>query len=187
MGVTSSGLDLEDAVVNGEDGYIKSTTAQIENENITFASGLFVETVSDGSSGRFIDDTQNIQTSNGTSILSGLTLRVIEIGWHSDDSICNWFAQVSFGGFLHFRQNHRRDFFGEESFLLILIANLDLWFTVNADNIEGPMFHISLNGGIIEFATNQTLSIEDGICGIHSDLIFGCISNKTFSVGEGNI
>lgn len=38
---------------------------------------------------RLIDDSHNIQTSDGSSILSGLALGIIEVGRNSDHSMCN--------------------------------------------------------------------------------------------------
>jgi len=40
MSITSSGFDFEDTIFNGEDGYIKSTTTKIEDEDITFTTNL---------------------------------------------------------------------------------------------------------------------------------------------------
>lgn len=49
------------------------------------------------------------------------------------------------------------------------------------------MFHIGLNISIIESTTNKTFGVEDGVCGVHSDLVFGSITDKTFGVSECNI
>lgn len=44
---------------------------------------------------RLIDDSHHIQTSNGSSILGGLTLGIIEVGRNSDHSMCNLRKQVT--------------------------------------------------------------------------------------------
>ncbi|KAF8218996.1 hypothetical protein L208DRAFT_1344712 [Tricholoma matsutake] len=38
---------------------------------------LFIQTVSDGSGDRFVDDTQNLKTGDGAGILDRLPLRII--------------------------------------------------------------------------------------------------------------
>merc|ERR1711899_391756 len=82
MGVTSGGLDLKDALLNGQDGHIKGATSEIEDENVTLSgSFLLVQTIGDGGSGGLVDDTENIETSDDTRVLGGLSLRVIEVGW----------------------------------------------------------------------------------------------------------
>ena len=53
MSVTSCVLYLKDAILNCEDGDVKSTTTKIENEHISFASFLLlVKAISNGSNGR---------------------------------------------------------------------------------------------------------------------------------------
>lgn len=38
---------------------------------------------------RLVDDSHNIQSSNGSSILGGLALGIIEVGRNSDHSMCD--------------------------------------------------------------------------------------------------
>ena len=86
MSVTVGGLDFENTFFNSKKGYIKSTTSKIEDQNISLLSVLFIETISDGSSSRLINNSENVETRDGTSILSCLSLRVIEISRDCYDS-----------------------------------------------------------------------------------------------------
>lgn len=52
---------------------------------------------------------------------------------------------------------------------------------------ERPMFHIRLDDRVIELSSYKSLSIEDSIVWIFGCLVFGCISDKSFSVSEANI
>ena len=52
MGITSSGLYFENSLLNSKKGYIESSSAMIEDENVTFTGNFLVETVSDRSSRR---------------------------------------------------------------------------------------------------------------------------------------
>jgi len=65
MGITSSGLDLEDTFFNCQKGDIESSSSKIENENIAFAGDFLIKAIRDSRSGRFIDD----------SLIIRLTLR----------------------------------------------------------------------------------------------------------------
>ncbi|PAV57761.1 hypothetical protein WR25_11381 [Diploscapter pachys] len=78
MSVSSSGLDFEDAIFDGQDGHIESTTAKIEDEHIALAVTLLIQSVGDSSSSRLVDDTEHVQSSDSSSILGSLTLRVVE-------------------------------------------------------------------------------------------------------------
>jgi hypothetical protein len=44
---------------------------------------LAVKTISNGSSSGLVDDTENIETRDGTSILSGETLGIVEVSGYA--------------------------------------------------------------------------------------------------------
>ena len=79
VGVTSGGLDGKDTSLDGKKRDIEGTTTEIENENGLLLLGLGVETVGDGSGSGLVDDTQNLETGDGTSVLGSETLRVVEV------------------------------------------------------------------------------------------------------------
>ena len=80
MGVARGGLDGEDTTRDVQEGDIESSSTEIEDEDVLLGLGLTVETVGDGGSGGLVDDTENLETSDGTSILGGETLGVVEVG-----------------------------------------------------------------------------------------------------------
>ena len=122
VGVTGSSLDLEDTLLNGQNGDIESSTSEIEDKNVLLTLGLLVETVGDGGGGRLVDDSENLKTSNDTSILGSLSLRVVEVGGDGDDSLGNGSTEVSLGGLLHLDKDHGRDlFWGLEKSAIIVM------------------------------------------------------------------
>lgn len=54
-------------------------------------------------------------------------------------------------------------------------------------DLEGEMLDIRLDLGVLVPATNEALSIEDGVGGVHGDLVLGRIADETFRVREGDI
>ena len=57
VSVSGSGLDLEDALLNRQDGDIKGAATKIEDENIALLrSLLLVQTVRNGSRSGLVDD-----------------------------------------------------------------------------------------------------------------------------------
>ncbi|KAJ6635558.1 hypothetical protein Bhyg_14144 [Pseudolycoriella hygida] len=166
----------DDRVLFARSHAVRATT-KIENQHVAFTNGFFVQTISNGSGCRFIDDTKNVHTGNCSSVFGGLTLRIIEVRGYCNDGIGHSLAQISFGCFLHLGQYHGTNFFWEEGLLLILVSHFDFRFRLKVAHFEWPMFHISLNDGIVEFTANQTFSIEDGVRWIHGNLIFGGITN----------
>mmetsp|Transcript_10085 Transcript_10085/g.24476 ORF Transcript_10085/g.24476 Transcript_10085/m.24476 type:complete len:106 (+) Transcript_10085:1476-1793(+) len=105
MGVTSCRLYLEDPFFDGKERHVKSTASKIENEYILFIS-LLIQSISDGGSRGFINDSENIETRNRSSILSCLTLRVVKVSWYSYNSILDFLAKVSLGNIFHLGKNH---------------------------------------------------------------------------------
>jgi len=78
MGVTSGGQNFEDTVVDGEKGNIEGSSSEIVNDDLGFTA-LLVETVGDGGGGRLVDDTEDLETGDGSGILGGLALSVVEV------------------------------------------------------------------------------------------------------------
>jgi hypothetical protein len=80
VGITVGGKYLKDTIVNGEEGDIEGSSAEIENEDVGLPTRL-VHTVGDGGGGGFVDDTFDLESGDGTGILGGLALSIVEVGW----------------------------------------------------------------------------------------------------------
>jgi len=188
MGVTSGGLDFEDTVFNGENGNIESAAAHIEDEDVALAGSLLVKTVGNGRGGGFVDDTKDVETSDGTGILGGLTLGIVEIGRDRDDGIGDGAAQVGLGGLLHLGENHGGDLLGMELLVFAHVVNADQRLLGSARfELERPQFHVGLDILVGKLTTDQTLGVEDGVGGVARNLIFGGIPDQTFGVGESHV
>jgi hypothetical protein len=68
VSITCGCLNGEHTASDVEERDIEGTTAEIENKHVLLLLGLLVETVSNSSGGGFVDDTEDVKTSNGTSI-----------------------------------------------------------------------------------------------------------------------
>jgi hypothetical protein len=112
VGVTGGGLDLEDTLLNGQEGDIESSSTEIEDEDVPLTGGLLVETVGDGGSSGLVDDTEDVQATDGTSVLGGLTLGVVEVSGDGDDGVGDGTTEVRLGGLPHLGQDHGGDFLG---------------------------------------------------------------------------
>lgn len=83
VSITSSGLYGKDTTSDVEKGDIESSSTEIEDENVLLGFALLVKTIGNGSSGGLVDNTQDVKSSDGTSILGGKTLRVVKVGWNT--------------------------------------------------------------------------------------------------------
>lgn len=149
---------------------------------------MFIETISNSSSSRLINNTENVETRDGTSIFSCLSLRVIEISRHSYDSWFNWLTKISLCNFLHFNKDHRRNLFSLEFFCFTFVFYNNHRFIISSwFNFERPELNVSLDCSIWKFTTYKSLSIEDGIKRVSSSLIFSRITNKTLVFSESYV
>mmetsp|Transcript_42227 Transcript_42227/g.54375 ORF Transcript_42227/g.54375 Transcript_42227/m.54375 type:complete len:212 (-) Transcript_42227:124-759(-) len=187
MGITSSGFYLKDTFLNGEKRDIEGSAPQIEDEHVLFIAFL-VKTVCNSSSGRLVDDTKTVQSSNGCSILGCLTLSIIEVSWYGDHSVLHFFANVSLSDLFHLGENHGTDLFRSKRLLFAFEVHNNGWFAASArNNLEWPMFHVRLDSLIGELAANQSLCIEHGVGCVHCNLILCSITNETLSVIECHV
>ena len=102
VGVTGGGLNGEDTALDVEEGNIEGTTTKIVDEHVALLAGLAgAETVGNGGSGRLVDDTEDVEAGDGTSVLGGLTLVVVEVGGDGDDGLLDLLAKLGLGNLLH--------------------------------------------------------------------------------------
>ena len=66
VGVTSSGLYGKDTSGNVEERNIECSSTQIEDQYVLLGGRLGVETVGNGGSSGLVDDSENLETSDGT-------------------------------------------------------------------------------------------------------------------------
>ncbi len=71
MGVPSRGFDLEDALLNGQNGDVEGAAAQVEDENVALAGDalLLVQAVGDGGGGGLVDDAEDVEAGDDAGIL----------------------------------------------------------------------------------------------------------------------
>mmetsp|Transcript_19946 Transcript_19946/g.28113 ORF Transcript_19946/g.28113 Transcript_19946/m.28113 type:complete len:145 (-) Transcript_19946:350-784(-) len=129
MSVTVRRQHFEDTIVDCEERHIESTTTQIEYENSLLAL-CFVKTVRNGSRSWLVDDSHNVEASDGTSILGGLTLSIVEVGWDGHNGVSHFLAKVRLGDLLHLRENHSRDFFSGEHLVCSVNLDHDVWLAI---------------------------------------------------------
>ena len=103
MGVTICCDYFKDAIVNSEKGDIKGSTTKVKHQDILL-SFLLIQTISNSSSSRLIDDTHDSETRNSSSIFCGLTLSIVEVGRYRDDSMCDFLAKIGLSNFLNKKQ-----------------------------------------------------------------------------------
>jgi len=189
--VASRRLDFEDALFDGQQGHIKGTTTEIENQNVLFRTvGLIslVQTVRNGRSRRLVDDAQAVQARDDGGVLGRLTLGIVKVRRHGDDGVLHVLTQVRFRNFSHLDQNHGRNLLRGEllRFAVKLDANHRLVRVARLDG-ERPILDVRLHRRFGELATDQTLGVEHGVLRVHRRLVLRRVPDETFAVREGDV
>ena len=190
--VSSRGLHLKNAVVNCEQRNVKRAASQVKNQNVELAFAvafaLFVQAVRNRRRRGLVNDAQHVQPRNGASVFGGLALPVVEIRGHGDDRIRHRGAQIALRNFLHFRQNHGRNFLRRKCFLLALEFHLHVRLAaVLGNHLERPMLHVGLNGGVVYFTADEALRIKNGVLRVHADLVLRCIADEALRIRECHV
>ena len=183
--LSSSGLDSEDTALDVKKGDIESSSTEIVDENVALIVGLSgTETVGDSGGGRLVDDTENVEASNGTSVLGGLPLVVVEVGGDGDDGLLDLLAELGLGNLLHLDEDHGGDFLGRESLGLVEVFDLDLGGSIVIDDLERPGLDVLLDGGVIESAADKTPEIVVRQCSsVRSFAVSTHLTSKTVLMG----
>ena len=179
MGVTVGGLNIEDTFINGEDGDIEGTTTEIEDEDVTFAGVLLVETVRNSGSGGLVDDSENLHAGDGTGILGGLSLGIVEVSGHSDNGVVDLSTEVSLSGLLHLSEDEGTNL----GWRILLATSLNPRVTiVGLDDLVRQVSHVLLRDLVIESTTDETLGGEEGVLWVLHGLALSDITNVTGAV-----
>jgi hypothetical protein len=177
VSVTVGGLDLEDTSLDLKNRDIKSTTTQIVNSDDVVSS--LVKTVSESGSGGLVDDTENVETSDLTSVLGSLTLRVVEVSGDGDDSILNVLAHVGLGGLLHLSKDETSNL-GRRVFLSL---GLEPGITVGVlDDLVWDLLDIALDLSVGELSADETLGCEESVLGVDDSLALGGDTDETLAL-----
>ena len=182
VGVTVGRLDLENTLLDLQNGDIESTTTKIVDGDNTV--GLLLKTVGKSGGSRLVNDTENVQTSDLTGVLGGLTLGVVEVGGNSDNSVLNGLAEVVLGSLLHLVEDETTNL-GRR---VLLATSLNPGIAVGVlDDLVGNLLDVTLDLGVGELATDETLGGEESVLGVDNGLTLGGNTDQTLTVlGESN-
>mmetsp|Transcript_30534 Transcript_30534/g.65782 ORF Transcript_30534/g.65782 Transcript_30534/m.65782 type:complete len:637 (+) Transcript_30534:186-2096(+) len=188
MRVASCGLHLEDAVLDLQERHVESAPTHVVDEHELGVLALCIQAVGQGCCCGFIDDSDHVQTTDGTCILGCLSLRVVEIGRNSDDSILHWMPKEGLGSVLHLLENHGRNLLWVKFLGLPFVLDLDHWFSISPrHHLEGPVLQVSLQSWVVVLSTNHPLCVIHSVGWVSGSLALGCITNEPLVLCESNI
>jgi len=96
---------LEHSVVDRQHRHVERAASQIEDQDVLLAPFL-IKTVGDRSRSGFVDDAQYVKAGDGSSVLGGLALGIVEVGGARHNSVLNLAAQVRLCSLLHLGEHH---------------------------------------------------------------------------------
>lgn len=184
MGITGCGQNFEDTFLDGQERNIKGTTTQIVDDNTSLVT-LLIQSISDSSGRRLVDDSEDSESGNGTGILCCLSLSVVEVSRNSDDGVSYSLAKVGLSDLLHLGEDHRGNFFWCEGLFLALDGNLDDRAAILVDEIEWKALEVLLNVLVVPLSTDESFRVVDGVLRVRWSLVLGTVTDKSFIIGKG--
>ena len=171
VGVAVGRLDLEDAFADLQNGNVKRSAAEIEDEDQLIV--LLLEPVGEGGRGGFVDDAQHLESCDLAGLFGGLPLGVAEVGRHGDDGLSDRLAEEGLGIPLHLLQDAGGDL------LAVVLLAVDLNRPVGA--------HMALDGSDCAVGVGDRLAL--GLVADQHFAIFGERHDRggralSFSVGD---
>lgn len=155
MGVSSGCLDFENAIVDGQQRHIESSSSEIIDNNLTLVTSA-VKTVCDGGRGWLVHNSNDVQAGNSASILRSLSLIVVEICWNGDHGVHYRLPKIALSDLLHLSEYHGGDFFGGERPILSLDLNRDGGFVILVGDSEREVLDVTLDVFVRELASDQS-------------------------------
>ena len=156
--VAGGGQNLDDAVVDLQNGHIEGAAAQVIHHDLLGL--LLVHAIGQGRGGGLVDDTLHVQTRDLAGVLGGLTLGIGEVGGDGDNGLGDGAAQIGLCVALELLQDHGADLLGR------------VGLAVDADPVVGA--HLALDGG-------------DGAVGVGDGLALGHLAHHALAgLGEGH-
>ena len=181
VSITIGRFNLEYAITQFKDRDIERTTTEVVNCDLHILV-LLVHTVSQSCCGGLVDDTTYLQTSDLTSLLGSLALRVREVSGNGDHCLGNLSTQIVLSGLLHLLQDDSRDLLCG----VLTAVDVNTGSVVVATNYGvGNASDVACN--LIVVLTHKSLDREDRALGVGDSLTLCGIAHLALvSVGERN-
>ncbi len=179
VGVPVRREDVEDAVVDLEQGDVERPPSHVENGRRDVLFRVQAERQARGR--RLVDDAEDVEPADPAGVLGGLPLAVVEVGGHRDDGVGDLVAQEGLGARPEIAQDHGRDLLGCQD--LGIEADHDVAVGRLDEAVGRPPPGLGdLGGG--ELAADQPLDREDRVLRIRQGLAHGQVSDQPFPGGR---
>ena len=155
MCVAGRSLNLESSIVDGQKGDIESTASQVVDNDLALSTSA-IKAIGDGGGCWFIDNTDDIQSSDDASVFRCLSLVVIEVCWDSHHCVLHRLSKVSFCYIPHLAEDHCGHFLGAEFSGLALNIDGDRWLIAFVLDFEGEVLDVGLNVLVGPLSADQT-------------------------------
>ena len=178
VGIAVGGEYFDRARFDFEDRHVERPPAEVKHADLFFLH-LF-EAVCQCSGSRLVDDTDDFQTGDLTSVFGGLALGVVEVRGDGDDGLVDLMAEVVLSCVLELHQHAGRDFGG--SVLTAVDVDLDVLFLAADDLVRNDLL-FRFDFGVT--ASHEPLDRVDRVLGVRDGLPLGGLADEDVAlVGE---
>ncbi len=153
-----------------------STATAVKNHDFHILMS-FIQTVSQSSSSRLVDNTLYSKTCYFACFFSSLTLCIVKICRNSNNSFCYFMPKKIFSSFLHFLKDHCRNF------LWSIFTVVDLHtgsVIISFNNSIWNTFHFFFH--LVKAISHKSFYGRNSFCRVCYSLTFSRITNFTFTI-----
>ena len=181
VGVAVGGDDLEDALVELEDGDVEGAAAEVVDGDEAVL--VLVEAVGEGGGGGLVDEAEDFEAGDAAGVLGGLALGVVEVGGDGDDGLGDGGAEEALGVLLQLLEDVGGDLGrGEEE---AAYAELEDFAGLEVvGEFEGEELELVLDVG--DVAAHEALGGVDGAGGVGEQGGAGGVADDDAVVGPGD-
>ncbi len=183
VGVAAGGDDLEDALVQLEDGDVEGAAAEVvDGDDAVFAAVELVEAIRERGGGGLVYETKDVEAGDAARVLGGLALRVVEVGGNGDDGLGDRRAEEAFGVFLELQQDVRGDLGRRER----EAADVELQHLARLETfreLKGEEFEFGFD--VPDVAAHEPLDGVDRVFGVMQEDVAGGVADGPALVGTG--
>lgn len=191
VAVADSGLDVQLTLAELDNAGGVITVTNVDEDD---AAGLLLrtgevqlgDTVSESGGGSVVNQAEDVETSNVTSIDHSAALDIGEPSGHTDGDIRDGKTELLGGDVLDLGQVHGNQLGCCELLLLTEVVNLDTGHSVDITDVGSVVLLLELDIGVIEGAADQALQGADGVLQVGGLLCLSSLTDVSAAGAESN-
>jgi len=174
--ITAGRFDFKNTVAELQNGDIECSATEVINGDCLILI-LLIETISQRSGRRLVNNTFYSKTGNFACFLRSFTLRIVKVGRHCNDRFRNFFAEIFLSSLLHLLKHHSRYFLRRVRAVFNLYTSC---VVIALHNFVRSLFSLFFH--LIMETSHESLNRRNCLFRIRNSLSFCRCTNQAFAI-----